>query len=316
MLDLGRLIVLREIKLQGSLTAAAQSLKVSVSAVSQQVNKLERELGTPLLQRQGRRVTLSSAAQRLVHGTEEALAALETAESEVRGRQGRDRVVRLAAFHSFQLELLEPLLRRVGEVDSELRVEAVDLEPADALVEVSSRRADIAIVDEYSGIPLKPTPGLVTDLIASEPMAVYFPRSYEKRLHAGPIAAAATVPWAMEGVGTESFRWARNVCRSLGFEPSVSFTSPDFHVHARLVRAGHAAAIIPLSVAASETEKDELRPAMGFPTDLTRQIYAVVRRGTRQRHDIEVVIGALKEAYDGIISQAPRPLPDSAGSSN
>ena len=301
MLDLSRLIVLREIKLQGSLTAAAQSLQVTVSAVSQQISRLERELGSALLERQGRRVLLTPAAHRLVDGTEEALAVLESAESDARNQHGAVRPIRLAAFHSIQLELLEPLLRTIASADPNLQLEAVDLEPTEALAEVSNRRADIAVVDEYAGLPLKPASGLVTTLIAREPMGIYFPVREDESHTTPSIETAAAIPWAMEAPGSDSHIWARNVCRELGFEPYIAYTSPDFHVHARLVRTGRAAAIIPLSTARSLATQDALTPAPGFPSNLTRNIYAVVRRGSQRRHEIHTVISALESCYRTII---------------
>ena len=46
MLDVRRLVVLREVAVRGSFSAAAQALTYSQSAVSQQIATLEREAGT------------------------------------------------------------------------------------------------------------------------------------------------------------------------------------------------------------------------------------------------------------------------------
>ena len=54
MLDVRRLVVLREVALRGSFSAAAQALTYSQSAVSQQIATLEREAGTRLVERNGR----------------------------------------------------------------------------------------------------------------------------------------------------------------------------------------------------------------------------------------------------------------------
>jgi DNA-binding transcriptional LysR family regulator len=53
MLDVRRLVVLREVAVQGSFSAAAQALTYSQSAVSQQIATLEREVGTRLVERNG-----------------------------------------------------------------------------------------------------------------------------------------------------------------------------------------------------------------------------------------------------------------------
>ena len=51
MLDVRRLRVLQEVVTRGSFSAAADSLHLSQSAVSQQIAVLEREVGVPLLER-------------------------------------------------------------------------------------------------------------------------------------------------------------------------------------------------------------------------------------------------------------------------
>jgi hypothetical protein len=48
-IDLRRLRVLRELQLRGTVSAAAQALHLTPSAVSQQLSGLSREVGAPLM---------------------------------------------------------------------------------------------------------------------------------------------------------------------------------------------------------------------------------------------------------------------------
>ena len=59
--DIRRMQMLLEIQERGTIIAAAEALSLTPSAVSQQIATLEKETGTPLLQRIGRRVQLTSA---------------------------------------------------------------------------------------------------------------------------------------------------------------------------------------------------------------------------------------------------------------
>ncbi|HEY2262071.1 MAG TPA: LysR family transcriptional regulator, partial [Streptosporangiaceae bacterium] len=70
MLDLHRLRLLRELKHRGTLAAVADALAYTPSAISQQLSVLEAEAGVPLLERAGRRLRLTPAAERLVEHTE------------------------------------------------------------------------------------------------------------------------------------------------------------------------------------------------------------------------------------------------------
>jgi DNA-binding transcriptional LysR family regulator len=77
---------------EGTFTAAAAALRISTSAVSQQIRTLEGQLGVPLFERRGRRVQLTPEGQRLLGSIspelgrlELALDALVSAHTEVRG---------------------------------------------------------------------------------------------------------------------------------------------------------------------------------------------------------------------------------------
>src|ERR1700754_682309 len=91
--------LLREVQLRGSITAAARALSYSHSAVSQQLALLEKETGVPLLERAGRGVRLTPAAEGLVHHADDILAILERAESDLAASDTDVRgTLRLAAF--------------------------------------------------------------------------------------------------------------------------------------------------------------------------------------------------------------------------
>ena len=66
MLERSHLMVVREIERQGSLTAAADVLNITQSALSHTVKKLEQQLGTPLWTREGRSMRLTQAGQYLL----------------------------------------------------------------------------------------------------------------------------------------------------------------------------------------------------------------------------------------------------------
>src|SRR2546426_7586978 len=77
MLHVGRLRVLKEVAYRGSLSAAADALDYSQSAVSQQISTLEAETGMKLLERHPRGVTLTAAGQTLVGHAEAILSRIE-----------------------------------------------------------------------------------------------------------------------------------------------------------------------------------------------------------------------------------------------
>ena len=59
MLNVDRLRILAELSRLGTLTAVAETLSYSTSAVSQQLHQLEKDVGAPLVERVGRRLALT-----------------------------------------------------------------------------------------------------------------------------------------------------------------------------------------------------------------------------------------------------------------
>ena len=83
MLGVWRLQLLREVSRRGSIKAAAEAMDITPSAVSQQLAILEREAGVQLLEKSGRRVRLTDAAQRLVRHADTITGAIASAEADL-----------------------------------------------------------------------------------------------------------------------------------------------------------------------------------------------------------------------------------------
>src|SRR5690625_868315 len=253
MLDVHKLALLREVALHGSVTAAARWMQMSTSTISRRLSRLQQETGVRLLETAGRGVSLTDAALRLVAQTEDILAALEQAEADLSA--SRDALagrVRLVGFHSFALRMLAGVAARLREIAPALNLEFRQLDPEEAIDEVLARRADIAVADEYPGIPLPPTLGLVRTELGREPIRAFLPAAE---------AEPDQVHWAMEPRHTDSFRWSVATCRKAGFEPRVRFESPDPSVHRQLLERGAAAAFLPSTIA--EGVSESLTPVPG-----------------------------------------------------
>src|SRR5262245_38517688 len=88
MLDLERLRALHAVSKFGTVSAAADALHVTSSAVSQQLAKLERETGQTLLERNGRGVRLTDAAELLAGHADRILCLVEQASADLEAHKG------------------------------------------------------------------------------------------------------------------------------------------------------------------------------------------------------------------------------------
>src|SRR5688572_27948950 len=101
MLDLRLLETFREVATRGSFSAAAEALSFTQPAVSQHVARLEKQLGTKLLEREPRGISLTEAGAAMLGHAEALLESARRAEDAVRMHGGVNvPTVRLAAFAS------------------------------------------------------------------------------------------------------------------------------------------------------------------------------------------------------------------------
>ncbi|MER6530855.1 LysR substrate-binding domain-containing protein [Streptomyces sp. NPDC001508] len=300
MLDLHRLMLLREIKTRGSMSAAARNLSYSHSAISQQMGLLEKETGVVLLERSGRGVRLTDAAEQLVRHTEAVLTILERAESDLASAHAEVRgSVRIAAFSTVIRTVMPEALLRLRQLYPELDVEVEQFEPEEGLARLAGNRVDLLVADEYPSIPLSVGSALHAELLCSDPVRVYLPAGGTT----DSVADLGEVSWVMEPSGTASFAWAQRLCREMGFEPKVRYQSADLLFHLRMVEAGLAAAFLP-GLVVKETSND-LRTSTVFSDDLTRGIHAISRQGSQGRPVILACQAVLREVMATLSTASP-----------
>src|SRR3954451_11572055 len=100
MIEVGALRALRSVAALGTLVRAADELGFTASAVSQQIKRLERQVGVALLAPAGRGVVLTPAGQAVVDSAAEVFEALERCADAARSvSEGAPRgVLRVVAF--------------------------------------------------------------------------------------------------------------------------------------------------------------------------------------------------------------------------
>ncbi|GAA0468488.1 transcriptional regulator [Paractinoplanes deccanensis] len=246
MLEIRRLVLLRELAVRGTIAAVAEALNFSPSAVSQQLSLLEKEAGMPLLRKAGRRVRLTPQAEVLVASVGEVLDTLERAEARLQASvntvSGR---VRVAVFQSAALALMPATLLAMATRFPEVRVEMVQREPEEALRETWARDFDMVIAEQYPAHAAPHHPGLDRRPLTTDPIRLALPAA-EVALHpVASLAEARHMPWVMEPRGAASRHFAEQLCRSTGFEPDVRYETADLQAHIRLVESGNAVALIP-----------------------------------------------------------------------
>jgi DNA-binding transcriptional LysR family regulator len=157
MLDVHRLRLLRDLARQGTIAAVAQTHSYTPSAVSQQLAALQRQAGVPLLERDGRRVSLTPAGLALVRHTEAVLAALEAADAALAAaRTGLTGTVRIGAFPSAVRTILPAALVALGREHPGLDLMVAELDPVAMPDGLRDGRLDVALLHDYDLAPDPP----------------------------------------------------------------------------------------------------------------------------------------------------------------
>lgn len=126
MIERNHLEILREVERQGSLTAAAEALHLSQSALSHSVKKLELQLGTPVWEREGRQLRLTQAGQYLLSLATRLLPQFEHAEMLIgqfaRGQRGTLRIgMECHPCYQWLLKVVGPYLEEWPTVDVDVK---------------------------------------------------------------------------------------------------------------------------------------------------------------------------------------------------
>src|SRR5687767_10964802 len=149
-MNVTRLRIVYELSRRGSVTAVAEALWMTPSAVSQHLAAFERETGTKLVERAGRGVRLTAAGRTLAEQGAKVMAALDAAQAALSAvadtPAGR---LRVAAFPSVVRRLLPRAIAQLRAEHPELVIEIEDLEGAQGLDAVRTGRVDVAIVDDW-----------------------------------------------------------------------------------------------------------------------------------------------------------------------
>ncbi|WP_306393130.1 LysR family transcriptional regulator [Telluria beijingensis] len=126
MIERTHLSLIREVDRRGSLTAAADVLCLTQSALSHTVKKLEQQLGTPVWTREGRSLRLTQAGRSLLALAERVLPQLEHAErlmrEYARGERGTLRIgMECHPCYQWLLKVVDPYLAAWPEVDVDVK---------------------------------------------------------------------------------------------------------------------------------------------------------------------------------------------------
>jgi molybdate transport repressor ModE-like protein len=247
MLDVKRLRILREVAEQGSFSAAADSLHLTQSAVSQQIAALERETGATLLDRNHGSVSLTDAGATLVSHTDAVIARLDEAERELGDLAGlRSGRVRMVSFPTAGATLVVRAVAAFRKRYPDIELQLTEAEPETSIPELRAGEHELALVYDFEYVPLPEDRDTERHFLLEERMQLGLPKDHplagRKKVRLKDLAEETWI------VGTSVASCRENAirtCQEGGFEPRIGFESDDYQVHQSLVSAGMGVSLLP-----------------------------------------------------------------------
>jgi len=306
MLHVGRLRVLKEVAYRGSLSAAADVLDYSQSAVSQQISTLEAETGMKLLERHPRGVTLTAAGQTLVGHAEAILSRIDAAELALAAIAGlRGGRLRLASFPTAGATLMPLAIAAFRSSYPDVELTLAEDEPEEIAPRLLAGDFDLALLYEFAGEAPVPE-GLGRIELLEDPMYLALPRAHRltarRRLRLDDLAAEA---WVQTSSSSPCARHVVRCCHAAGFEPHVSFESDDYQTVQGLVAAGVGVALIP-ELALSVVREDIAIRALS-PTPPLRRVVAAMPESARLLPAAPAMLAVLQATAAGYESSRAHP---------
>jgi DNA-binding transcriptional LysR family regulator len=293
MIELGRLRALRAVARYGTVTAAAQALHCTPSAISQHLAKLDREIGATLVEKDGRRLRLTEAGRVLAEHAGRILAALEEAEAALAAHQetvcGR---LSIASFPTACRGLLPHALRRLATEHPLLEPELLECDPRISLDLVDRGEIDLALVDDWPEVTVRFPAGVASASLGLDVADLVVPAGHRLVRQAAPVALADLVDerWIASVPGTICHDWLTRVLP--GVRPR--FLVAEFESQLTLIREGLGVALIPRL---ARTHLPDGVLALPVTPEPARRVTIAWRRAAQERPAIGAVVAALGAAW-------------------
>ncbi|MFF6904613.1 LysR family transcriptional regulator [Streptomyces sp. NPDC012389] len=293
--DVKKLRILRTLRDRGTVTATAEALLMTPSAVSQQLTNLAKQLGVELLEPQGRRVRLTDAAHLVLRHAEAVFAQLERADAELTGYlRGEAGEVRIGAFSTAVPALVVPavrLLRAEDRPGPDVRVR--EAEAAQAYELLTAGEVDLAL-SLAAHAPTARDPRFSLFPLLADPLDVALPAAHP--LAGAPalrLADLAADRWIFGGSGPWS-EITTAACEAAGFVPEQAHSAAGWTAILALVEAGMGIALVP-RMASREQRREGVVMRVLEADRPRRHVVAAVRHGAESGPAVARVLKALTD---------------------
>jgi DNA-binding transcriptional LysR family regulator len=263
--------MLLELSRLGSMHQVADALGTTTSSVSQGIAALARDVGSPLLEPDGRRVRLTPAGRRLADHAATILAAVEAARLDLDPTAEPAGVVRVGGFASAIRRSLLPAIDDLRSTHPRIEVRIHEYEPLESLDLLARDDVDLALVYDYDLAPAEWRDDHVVSPLWDLEWGIGVPTA-DRHL---ALVDLADRDWIVNSRHTADEDVLRTLASRAGFVPHVVHRIDSLELVDDLVVAGRGVALLPRGRASRRgVSVVRLRDP-----EVRLRAYAVTRRG-------------------------------------
>jgi DNA-binding transcriptional LysR family regulator len=304
-----RLRVLQLVAEHGTVTAAAEALHYTPSAVSYQLRQLSEQLGVDLVVPQGRRVRLTPAAHTLLRHGEQLQAQWERARADLAALGDEPHgTFAMCGFSTAATYLLPRTAASLRDRYPLLTVRLIEAEPARCFALLLAGDADLALVVITSDTPSPSDERFHQEPLLDDPLDLVthegHPLAARDRV---TLADAASEPWIMGSPGTTYHQLVMTACMAAGFGPDVAHYADEWDTGMALVAHGFGVVLVPRLARLNSDWPVARIPLHGEPAP-ARRILAATRAGSEGNPTIVGALDAISRIAVGARPQPPDPL--------
>jgi LysR family nitrogen assimilation transcriptional regulator len=286
-----------------SISAAAESLRISQPTLSRQISALERQFDAGLFVRHGRGVLPTEAGKRLMEGfrgLERQLRSLKDDVADAARQPGGQ--VALGVPPSPRMLLGMPVISRFCGAYPQVALRISEETSGDLRDLVASGEIDLAITNSE-----EPAKGLVTEPLATEPMLLIGPRSARLSMQTHiALSRAADLPLVLTAMPNSLRRLVERGMNRHGLQPRLRIEANTLPLMTDLVEAGLGYTILPSCGALSLVNSGRLSASPLQGLDIT---WTIARSGNRVLSvSAELLLALIRDVVAELAGSASWPM--------
>jgi DNA-binding transcriptional LysR family regulator len=280
--------MLLELSRLGSMHEVAAEIGTTTSSVSQAIAALARDVGTALIEPDGRRVRLTPAGHRLAEHAVTILAAVDAARLDLDPDAEPIGMLRVAGFATAIRRSLLPVIDDLRDTHAGIEVRVHEHEPPEALGLLARDDVDLALVYDYNVAPATWRIDHDVKALWEVEWGLGMP-THEPR---APLGTYADRDWIVNSRHTADEEVLRTLASMAGFTPRVVHRVDSLELVHDLIVAGHGIALLPRGRASRRGVTVRLLP----DPPVRLRAHAVTRRGRDRWPPLRAVLNRLAKS--------------------